>query len=67
MKVRSDSAAYQQETSDWDKRGWYFAVRADMSHQLREAVEALPPEAWQMWYTEKDGMIREWPDVCGYG
>jgi len=63
-KVRSDSAAYQQDVLDhWNGRTWHFAVSADMSGQLRQAVEALPAEAWQMWYTEKGGMIREWAEV----
>jgi hypothetical protein len=30
---------------------------------LREAIEALPANAWQVWYTEKEGMIREWAEV----
>jgi hypothetical protein len=35
VKVRSDSAAYQQEVLDhWDSRGWEFAVSADMSRHL---------------------------------
>ena len=64
VKVRSDSAAYQQDVLDhWNGRTWCFAVSADMSVQLRQAIEALPAEAWQMWYTEKGGMIREWAEV----
>ena len=49
-------------TTGMDGR-WHFAVSADMSVQLRQAIEALPAEAWQMWYTEKGGMIREWAEV----
>jgi len=30
---------------------------------LRQAIEALPADAWQLWYTEKGGMTREWADV----
>jgi len=64
VKVRSDSAAYQQDVLDyWDGRGWRFAVSADMSIQLRQAIMALPADAWQMWYIEKGGMIREWAEV----
>jgi hypothetical protein len=64
VKVRSDSAAYQQEVLDhWHGRRWHFAVSADMSVRLRQAIEALPTDAWQMWYTEKGGMIREWAEV----
>jgi hypothetical protein len=34
-----------------------------MSVQLRQVIEALPAEAWQIWYSEKGGMIREWAEV----
>ena len=64
VKVRSDSAAYQQEVLDhWHSRTWQFAVSADMSVPLRRAIEALPQDAWQKWYTEGGGMIREWAEV----
>jgi hypothetical protein len=50
VQVRSDSAAYGQAVLDhWDERGWRFAVSADMSPQLRAAIVALPPGAWQFW------------------
>ncbi len=41
-------------------------MSADMSVQLRRAIEALPEAAWSFWegwYTEKGGMIREWAEV----
>jgi hypothetical protein len=64
VKVRSDSAAYQQDVLDhWHARNWGFAVSADMSTHLRKALETLPADAWQMWYEEKGGMIREWAEV----
>jgi hypothetical protein len=64
VKVRSDSASYQQDVLDhWHGQTWHFAVSADMSVQLRQAIEALPADAWQVWYTEKGGMIREWAEV----
>jgi len=64
VKVRSDSAGYQQEVLDhWHSRGWLFAVSADMSPQLRQAIEALPADAWQVWKVEKGGVIREWAEV----
>jgi len=47
----------------WDSRQWQFAVSADMTHHLRQAIEGLPAEAWQIWYTEKGGMVREWAEV----
>jgi hypothetical protein len=34
-----------------------------MTIRLREAIQALPAKAWQAWYTEKEGMIREWAEV----
>jgi len=64
VKVRSDSAAYQQGCLDrWDSRGWQFAVSADMSRQLRQEIESLPGEAWQLCEVEKGGVIREWAEV----
>jgi len=64
VRVRADSAAYQQDVLDhWHDRKWHFAVSADMSVQLRKAIEALSTDAWQMWYTEGGGMIREWAEV----
>lgn len=65
VRVRSDSAAYQEEVLDhWQERGWTFAVSADMSPQLRLAIEALPEAAWQPWQVEGGGVIREWAEVA---
>ncbi len=64
VKVRSDSAGYQQPVLDrWQERGWQFAVSADMSQQLRQEIEALPAASWQMWKVERSGVIREWAEV----
>jgi hypothetical protein len=64
VKVRSDSAAYQQEVLDhWDNLKWRFAVSADMSATLRREIEALPPEAWKVWKEETGGVTREWAEV----
>jgi len=64
VKVRSDSAAYDQDTMDhWDGRHWEFAVSADMTEHLRQEIERLPNNAWQFWKTEKNGVIREWAEV----
>jgi hypothetical protein len=64
VKVRSDSAAYQQQVLDhWDGLGWQFAVSADMSAQLKEEIEALPPDVWHLWKTDKEGVVREWAEV----
>ena len=64
VRVRSDSAAYDQRVLDhWDGRGWKFAVSADMSQQLRHAINEVGLEGWQDWQTEKDGVVREWAEV----
>jgi len=64
VKVRSDSAAYQQDVLDhWHGREWQFAVSADMSQGLKQEIEALPPDAWKVWRTEKRGTVREWAEV----
>jgi hypothetical protein len=64
VKVRSDSAGYQQECLDrWDSRGWQFAVSADMSRQLKQEIESIPDGAWQLCEIEKGGVIREWAEV----
>jgi len=64
VKVRSDSAAYQQEPLDhWHNRGWEFAVSADMSQGLRREIERLPDDAWHLWKIERDGVIKEWAEV----
>lgn len=64
VRVRSDSAAYQQEVLDhWQERGWGFAVSADMSRQLRKEIETLPSQAWRVWKMDKEGVVREWAEV----
>jgi hypothetical protein len=64
VKVRSDSAGYQQECLDrWHNRGWEFAVSADMSQGLKREIERLPDDAWHLWKIEKNGVIKEWAEV----
>ena len=64
VKVRSDSASYQQEPLDhWHSRGWEFAVSADMSQGLKQEIQRLPDDAWHLWKIEKDGVIKEWAEV----
>jgi hypothetical protein len=65
VRVRSDSAAYEPEgvLDHWHQQGWEFAVSADMSPQLRAAIEALPEEDWQPWKRESRGVVREWAGV----
>lgn len=65
VRVRSDSAAYEQATLDhWDGRGWKFVVSADMSPQLRAQVESLDPAEWHLWAEEAGGWLREWAEVA---
>ena len=64
IRVRSDSAAYDQDTLDhWDGRHWGFAVSAAMHQQLKQEVERLPDNAWQAWEIEGSGVVREWAEV----
>ncbi len=65
VSVRSDSAAYEPEgiLDHWHQRGWAFAVSADMTRQLRAAIEALPEAAWRSWKREGRGKVREWAEV----
>jgi hypothetical protein len=64
VRVRSDSAAYQQEVLEhWQEQGWEFAVSADMSRQLRKEIEALASEAWKVWKIDKEDVVREWAEV----
>jgi hypothetical protein len=65
VSVRSDSAAYEQETLDhWHARGWRVAVSADMSQALHREIVALPPEAWTLCGQEPTGVVREWAEVA---
>lgn len=64
VRVRSDSAAYEQDVLDhWESRHWGFAVSADMSPQLRQEIARLPADDWRPWKVEKRGTIREWAEV----
>lgn len=65
VRVRSDSAAYEPEgiLDHWHGREWEFAVSADMSPQLRAAIEGLPEQDWHGWKQEAKGVIREWAEV----
>ena len=54
VRVRSDSAAYQQGVLEhWQGRGWQFAVSTDMSRGLRQEIDALPEEALKVWKKEE--------------
>lgn len=63
VKVRSDSAAYEQKILDhWNGRHWGFAVSADISSGFKQEIERLPGDAWKPWKTEK-GLVRELAEV----
>lgn len=64
VRVRSDSAGYQQEVLDqWHNRGWGFAVSARMRPQLKQEIETVPDSDWKEWGDGKGDMIREWAEV----
>jgi hypothetical protein len=66
--VRADSAAYEHSFLNWCRETQpkglpiVFAVSADMSRELRRAIEALPTTAWQE-IERKGGVIRSWAEV----
>lgn len=64
VKVRSDSAAYDQGILDhWDGNHWEFGVSADMTEALKKEIERLPNDAWHYWKMEKGEIVREWAEV----
>jgi len=64
IKVRSDSAAYDQNILDhWDGRHWDFAISAEMHQPLKQEIEQVPDNAWHVWKVEKGGVVREWAEV----
>jgi len=64
VRVRSDTAAYEEKNlARWSALGWKFAIGADMTMQLRQAVENLKIEDWCEWQVEPDGFVREWAEV----
>jgi len=73
VRVRSDSAAYVHEFLNWCRKEVpgrpriEFAISADMTEELRAAVQALPEEAWRPLRKVTDkGLIvsrKEWAEV----
>jgi hypothetical protein len=64
VRVRSDTAGYEEKNlTHWAELGWKFAVGADMTPQLRQAVETIAPADWHEWAVEPDGFVREWAEV----
>lgn len=68
IRIRSDSAAYEQDNpDDWNQKHWEFAVSADMTPRLKAEIEALPPDVWQPWrekVKKETSVIREWAEVA---
>ena len=73
VRVRSDSAAYVHEVLDWCRKEIpgrpriEFAISADMTEELRAAIQALPEKAWNPLRKVTDkGLIvgrKEWAEV----
>lgn len=62
--LRGGSALYEHDLMDWlDEQGIGFAISADMSPQLRAAIETLPEAAWQTDTHERDA-ARQWAEVA---
>ena len=63
LYLRSDSAGYQHELLNWCREeGIIFAISADMSRELLEAMEGLKAEAWRL-LDVKGGRVRSWAEV----
>jgi len=64
VSLRSDSAGYEHRLLNWcrDEAHITFAISADMSVELRSAIEALPAEAWGL-LEVKGGVARSWAEV----
>jgi Transposase DDE domain group 1 len=63
LLVRSDSAAYEQDTLRWlegERHG--YAISADMSSGLADAIDALPATAWHDAGEEAEA-VRHWAEV----
>lgn len=61
--IRADSAAYEHDLMEFAQaQGVGFAISADMSPQLRDAIAALPEAAWQTERQEHDA-LRQWAEV----
>ena len=62
--VRADSAAYAHELLRWlDGKGIGYAISADLSRELAEAIRALPESAWQI-EREDGNAVRHWAEVA---
>lgn len=49
LRLRSDSAGYRLDVMDYCLRhGMDFAIGADLDNAVREAIEGIPDEKWQL-------------------
>lgn len=64
IRLRADTALYEQELLDWlDEEGIEYGISADMSRELRAAIEALDESAWHLERDEGDA-LRQWAEVA---
>lgn len=64
IRLRGDSALYEHSLLDWlAARQIGFAIGADVSPALRQAISALPEQAWQPDGEERDA-FRQWAEVA---
>lgn len=73
VRVRSDSAAYVHDLLDWCRKDIpgrpriEFAIRADVTEELRAAIRAIPEEGWKSLRKVTDqGLIagrKQWAEV----
>lgn len=64
ISLRADSAAYCHGVLNWrrDEAGITFAISADMSVELRSAIEALSEDVWELLEVKGD-TARSWAEV----
>lgn len=61
--LRGDSALYEQELMDWlDEEKVGYAISADMTRELRSAIEGLDESAWQL-MAHEGSATRQWAEV----
>jgi Transposase DDE domain group 1 len=64
VRLRGDSALYEQALLRWlDGKGIGYAISADLSRELAEAIRALPESAWQI-EREDGNAVRHWAEVA---
>ena len=63
VRLRGDSALYEQALLRWlDGKGIGYAISADLSRELAEAIRALPESSWRVEREDGDA-IRHWAEV----